>query len=417
MYRIQELRRFVPLSFLLLLMFCGCGGVELTNTNALFVTPSSVTFGNVTVGQTGTTTIALQNRGLKAIAVSQLKINTQSFSALGQSTLPATIAPGSTYNLTVKFTPTAAGATTSQLDLVTDQTSGATTSIGLTGTGNPALTSLTCTLTSISGSGSDVCTVTLNVAAASGGFVVDLSSSASSIALPPSVTVPAGATTAHFNANVSTVSGSQSATLTASASGSSTTFALQLVPNGSSLSFNASSIAFGTTALNIPVTQSLVATSSGTLPVSITSATLSGTGFTIVGTTFPLTLNPGQSATLNVQFNPKALGATGGQLVVASTALANGTAAITLSGTAVAYEVQLTWNAPADATSAISGYKVYRSTGGSSTYQLLNSSVENDTAYTDTTVQGGAVYDYIVESVDTSGAVSDPSNTTTVTIP
>jgi hypothetical protein len=47
----------------------------------------------------------------------------------------------------------------------------------------------------------------------------------------------------------------------------------------------------------------------------------------------------------------------------------------------------------------------------------LNSAVTTGTKYVDTTVQGGTVYDYIVETVASGGAVSKPSNTTTVTIP
>ena len=37
--------------------------------------------------------------------------------------------------------------------------------------------------------------------------------------------------------------------------------------------------------------------STGTAPVTINSAALSGTGFTMSGATFPVTLNPTQSAT------------------------------------------------------------------------------------------------------------------------
>ncbi len=412
----KYLGQFVLLSFLFLIL-CGCGGVQIKSANALYVAPGTITFGNVTVGQIATANVSLQNRGLAAVEVSQLSTSAQSFSALGQSTLPATIAPGATYTLTVKFNPKAAGAAKGQLNVATNQPGGVATAISLNGTGNPAITSLSCTLSSISASGTDLCTVTLNVAAATGGFVVDLSSSSSAVALPATVTVPANSTAVRFNANVSPVSSAQSATLTASTSGSSTTFALQLVPSGSALTFNSSSIAFGTTALNVPVTQSLLVTASGTLPVSITSATLSGAGFTIVGATFPLSLIPGQTATLNVQFNPKALGASSGQLNVSSNALANGAAVISMNGTAVAYEVQLTWNAPTNAPDPITGYKVYRSAGGSSTYQLLNPSAAAETSFMDTTVQSGTVYDYIVESVDSSGAVSVPSNTTTVTIP
>jgi fibronectin type 3 domain-containing protein len=37
--------------------------------------------------------------------------------------------------------------------------------------------------------------------------------------------------------------------------------------------------------------------------------------------------------------------------------------------------------------------------------------------YTDTSVQAGLTYDYLVESVDASGVTSAPSNVATVTLP
>jgi hypothetical protein len=165
----------------------------------------------------------------------------------------------------------------------------------------------------------------------------------------------------------------------------------------------------------MPVTQDLVLTSSGNQPVSVTSAIVAGTGFTEPGATFPLTLNPGQTATLHVQFDPKTLGAATGKLAINSNSVVSTAAAIGLSGTAVAYEVQLNWSAPSS--DAVTGYKVYRSTGGTSNYQLLSSSVVSDTMYTDTSVQSGDAYDYVVESVDASGKQSGPSNTTTVVVP
>jgi hypothetical protein len=52
-----------------------------------------------------------------------------------------------------------------------------------------------------------------------------------------------------------------------------------------------------------------------------------------------------------------------------------------------------------------------------STYQQLNTAVVTQTSYVDTGVQDGQSYDYIVESVDSSGIESAPSNTATVPIP
>ena len=59
---------------------------------------------------------------------------------------------------------------------------------------------------------------------------------------------------------------------------------------------------FGSVAVNSAATQSLTLTSTGTAPVMITSGTITGVGFTIVAQTFPVTLNPSQSLTLQLQF-------------------------------------------------------------------------------------------------------------------
>jgi fibronectin type 3 domain-containing protein len=91
---------------------------------------------------------------------------------------------------------------------------------------------------------------------------------------------------------------------------------------------------------------------------------------------------------------------------------------VSLSGTGAAeqHEVDLTWDAPSSSPVPVAGYDVYRSTGGSA-FQLLNSSLDTQTAYVDSTVQSGKTYSYEVESVDASGMASSPSNQITVTIP
>ena len=74
----------------------------------------------------------------------------------------------------------------------------------------------------------------------------------------------------------------------------------------------------------------------GTAPVTINSATLNRVGFTVSGATFPVTLNPNQSVTLNVQFDPTAAGAVTGQLTIRSNSSTNSTAVVDLSGTGTA---------------------------------------------------------------------------------
>jgi len=231
--------------------------------------------------------------------------------------------------------------------------------------------------------------------------------------------VPANATSATFTATVSSVAVAQTATLTASAAGVSETFALQLNAAVPTLSINTTSVGFGNVVVNTPATQSLTLTSTGTAAVTVNSAVLTGTGFTFSGPNFPVTLTPGQTVTLGVQFDPTAAGAATGQLTITSNSSTNGTAVIALTGTgtAASYAVDLSWDAPSSSTDPVVGYNVYRSPSGSSTYQLLNSSVDTQTTYVDSRVQSGLSYDYIVESVDASGNESVPTSPIVVTIP
>jgi len=234
--------------------------------------------------------------------------------------------------------------------------------------------------------------------------------------------VAAGASSAGFTATATAVSTAQTATLTATAGSASKTFAIQLGAAVPTLSVNATTISFGSVTLNSPATQSVTLTSTGTAAVTVSAATASGAGFSVSGATFPLTLNPNQTATLNVAFDPTVAGAVTGSLTIASNSSVNPTYTITLTGTgaaAVAYQVNLTWNAPTTSQDPVTGYNVYRSPSGANSYQQMNPSPLPLTpaAYSDLSVADGQNYDYIVESVDSNGVTSSPSNTATADIP
>jgi len=280
-----------------------------------------------------------------------------------------------------------------------------------------ALSALTCGSSSLTGAGTDVCTVTLKAAAPTGGENVSLSSSSTAMTVPTTVTVAAGATSASFTATVSSVTAAQAVMLTASAGGVSKTYAVELTPPAATLTVNATSVAFGSVSLNTISTQSLILTSTGGSPVTVSAASVAGTGFTVSGVTFPVTLSKGQTATLNVQFEPTTVGAETGTLAITSNSSTGVTVAVGLSGTGTTAAVNLHWNAPASSSDPVVGYNVYRATSGSTTYLRLNSSVDSGTVYVDSTVQAGATYEYMVESVDASGVASVPSNLVTVTIP
>lgn len=380
----------------------------------LSTSSSFLAFGNVNLNSASQQTLTLTATGNSSVIVTAVTTTGPGFAVSGES-LPFTLNPSQTVILTVQFDPAISGPAVGQVILTSNSSTGTSTVINLSGTGEPVLSGMSCATGSISGTGSDSCTVTLNAAAPSGGFAVSLSSSNSAVTVPESVTVPEGSNSASFTAIVSSVDATQTAILTANANGNSEAFPLQLnIAEG--LGISATNIAFGDVQLNTQVTQSVELTASGPLPIAIGAATVEGAGFSISGTSFPLTLIDGQ-ATVEVSFDPTSAGATTGQLTIVSTSLPNGATAISLGGTGVLEEVSLNWDAPANSADPIVGYNVYRAPVGDDSFQQLNASTLNQTAYVDTGVQSGQTYDYVVESVDAAGVTSSPSNLASVTMP
>jgi hypothetical protein len=123
-------------------------------------------------------------------------------------------------------------------------------------------------------------------------------------------------------------------------------------------------VAFGNVGVGVPSTQSITLTASGTEPVIVSADSLTGTGFTASGITLPLTIAAGQTATLNLQFEPMTAGAATSNLTITSNA--------TTSPTTV--KTAPSWEALAGA-DTITGYNIYRAMGSSSTYAKLNSAV------------------------------------------
>lgn len=98
------------------------------------------------------------------------------------------------------------------------------------------------------------------------------------------------------------------------------------------LTLSTTSMAFGTATINTPVSESVTMTSSGTAPLTISSATMTGSGFSMSSLALPLTLNPGQSASLTLTFDPGNAGQFNGALTLA-TNTSDGVATIQMSGT------------------------------------------------------------------------------------
>lgn len=68
-------------------------------------------------------------------------------------------------------------------------------------------------------------------------------------------------------------------------------------------------------------------------------------------------------------------------------------------------------------TSTVVGYNVYRGTQSGGPYAVLNSAADAATTYTDSTVQAGQTYYYVVTAVDSSGNESVNSNQAQAVVP
>jgi len=190
---------------------------------------------------------------------------------------------------------------------------------------------ISCSVGSITGAGTDVCTVSLNGTAPKGGVSVALSSSSATVSLPATITVPMNASQIAFTATAASVQVAQAVTLTALAGGVSGSIILQLNPAIATLSPSSSSISFGDVVVNTAANYLVTLASTGNSPVTIYSATAAGPGFTLSGPAFPVTLNPGQSVAIGVQFSPTVTGPASGQIAITSTS-ATAQAVIALSG-------------------------------------------------------------------------------------
>jgi hypothetical protein len=417
--------------FCALLVLSGCGALVVSSSNAgsLVPQPSSVNFGAVSVGQTASTTVSFLNGSSAPVEVTQFNLTGQSFSVVGPSNLPVTIAAGGTYTLNVQFNPAVAGTATGQLTIASNSSTSGTPVIslsgtGTTGTGSAALSALSCSSGAMTGSGTDACTVTLTTSAPNGGLIVNLSSSNAAVTVPSTITVPEGAASAEFTATVSSVGAAQAVTMTANAGSVSKNFTLQLNAAILALSINATSVAFGDVVINTPATQSVTLTSSGTVPVTINGATLTGAGFTVSGPQFPATLSPGQAATLNIEFDPTAVGATTGQLNIASNSSTNGTAVIGLTGTGTATPVVAVSVTPSSASTTVGSTQQFAATvtGTSNTAVTWTASEIGCSGATCGTISSTGLYTAPAAAPSpatvsiTATSVSDPSKSASASV-
>ena len=154
----------------------------------------------------------------------------------------------------------------------------------------------------------------------------------------------------------------------------------------------------------------------GAADITVSSADWTGQGYSLSGITFPVTVPSGKSVSFTVTFDPQAGGTADGQVSFLSNAT-NSPTVETFSGNGTQssqHSVELSWNA---SPSNVVGYYVYRSTQSGTYSSPLNTSPETSLTFTDTTVESGTTYFYVVTSVDDHSQQSSFSNEASAVIP
>jgi hypothetical protein len=310
---------------------------------ALGSSPSSLSFGSVTVGSNQSLSETLTNTGASSVTISQVGISGTGFSLSGITT-PATLTPGQSATFTVTFTPPSAGSASGNLT-VTSSASNPTLTIPLSGTAvtpgalgsNPTSLSFGSVTVGSNQSLSETVTNT-------GGSSVMISQvgisgtgfSLSGITTPVTLTAGQSAT---FTVTLTPASaGSVSGNVTITSTASNPTLTIPLSGTGvapGALGSNPTSLSFGSVTVGSKQSLSGTVTNTGGSSVTISQVGISGTGFSLSGITTPVTLTAGQSATFTVTFTPASAGSVSGNVTITSNA-SNPTLTIPLSGTGIA---------------------------------------------------------------------------------
>jgi ASPM-SPD-2-Hydin domain-containing protein/centrosomal CEP192-like protein len=181
------------------------------------------------------------------------------------------------------------------------------------------------------------------------------------------------------------------------------------------LNVSPASLSFGNVNVGSSASKNLTLSNSGTATVNVQSISVTGLGFSIATAT-PFAVNAGKSTSVSVTFTAQTTGTANGTATFVSDA-GNSPASVSLTGTGTtvtAHNVGLSWTA---STSVVVGYNVYRGSQTGGPYQRLNTSLQSASGFSDSTVNSGQTYFYVVTAVDGSGNESAFSNEASAVIP
>ncbi len=228
-----------------------------------------------------------------------------------------------------------------------------------------------------------------------------------------------GATSASYTTPATTAAdnGTAFAVLVSNAAGSVSSNSASLTVSPAATLFlnsSANAVNFGNVNVSSSSMQSVTLMNAGNSSVTISQISVAGAGFNAAGSN-GLTLAPGQATTVTSTFAPSASGSAAGSLTISSNA-SNSPAQILLTGMGVAaanHTVVLNWSAA----SGVVGFNTYSSTVSGGPYNKMTSAPVATPSYTDTSVQSGRTYYYVVTAVDASNQESGYSSEVLAIVP
>jgi hypothetical protein len=112
----------------------GLSGTAIAATLTLSISPTSLSFGNVTTGTaSGTQNVTITNTGNANVTISQITASGAGYSMTGGST-PVTLSPSQSTTLVAQFSPTVAGSVSGSIAILSNA-NGSPASVTLSGTG------------------------------------------------------------------------------------------------------------------------------------------------------------------------------------------------------------------------------------------------------------------------------------------
>ena len=325
------------------------------------VTPASVSVGTVGSESVRTKTVTIRNTGGAPLDLDRVSLNGSSAISIVSGTGSGTLVPGQTREVTVQFAPTTGGGASATLSVATDDPDQKTTTVSISGVGQVPDVSLDTasaqfgtvgigssspTAVTVTNDGNETLVITN---ASLGGT----DAGAFTVVTGDGIRVPPGESRTVSVAFAPETTGPASATLSLETNDpDEKTRTVSLSGTGADADIGADtpSVAFGATDVDMAETRTLNITNDGAAATTISTVTFtdsSASALSVVSGGGAVTLDPGESQQVTVQFAPPSEGERSGLLqaindtgVIVTNVSVGGVGAVpnlTLNATSVSY--------------------------------------------------------------------------------